>query len=65
VDRRDILQPFMRRLLTEVFGGRPAAFVQALLSETSVSDADLAEMRRLLAQAKTKARNNKPNAKGD
>jgi predicted transcriptional regulator len=63
VDRRDILQPYMRRLLTEVFGGRPAAFVQALLSETSVSDADLAEMRNLLAQAKTQE--NDPERKGD
>ena len=53
VNRRDILQPFMRRLLTEVFGGRPAALMQALLSETSVSDADLAEMRKLPGPAKT------------
>ena len=54
-DRRKVLQPFMRRLLNEVFGGRPAAVMQALLAETSVSDADLAEMRRLLAQAKSGA----------
>ena len=49
VSKRDILQPFLRRVLNEVFGGRPTAMMQALLSETSVSDADLAEMRRLLA----------------
>jgi BlaI family transcriptional regulator, penicillinase repressor len=49
VSRRHVLQPFLRRVLNEVFGGRPAALMQALLSETSVSDADLAEMRKLLA----------------
>lgn len=62
-NRQDILQPFMRRLLTEVFGGRPAAFMQALLSETSVNDADLAEMRKLLTQARSK--NNDSRKKGD
>jgi predicted transcriptional regulator len=53
VSRRDVLQPFLRRVLNEVFAGRPAAMMQALLTETSVSDIDLAEMRRLLAQAQT------------
>jgi BlaI family transcriptional regulator, penicillinase repressor len=52
VSRRSVVQPFMRRVLNEVFGGRPAAMVQAILSDTAVSDADLAEMRRLLAQAR-------------
>ncbi len=47
-----IVQPFLHRVLKEVFGGRPAAMMQALLSETSISDADLAEMRRLLAAAR-------------
>jgi BlaI family penicillinase repressor len=52
VNRRKVLQPFLRRVLTEVFGGRPAALMQALLDETAVSDADLAEMRRLLTEAR-------------
>jgi BlaI family penicillinase repressor len=51
--KREVLQPFLHRVLHEVFGGRPAAMMQALLTETSVNDADLAEMRRLLAQART------------
>ncbi len=51
--RRHVLQPFLRRVLNEVFAGRPAALMQALLAETSVSDTDLAEMRRLLTQART------------
>ncbi len=50
--RSKVLQPFLHRVLKEVFGGRPAAMMQALLSETSISDADLAEMRRLLAEAR-------------
>jgi BlaI family penicillinase repressor len=53
VSRRDVLQPFLRRVLNEVFSGRPAAMMQALLADTSVSDTDLAEMRRLLALAQT------------
>jgi BlaI family penicillinase repressor len=53
VSRRDVLQPFLRRVLNEVFSRRPAAMMQALLADTSVSDTDLAEMRRLLALAQT------------
>jgi predicted transcriptional regulator len=53
VTKRHVLQPFLRRVLNEIFAGRPAALMQALLSETAVSDADLAQMRRLLAQAQT------------
>jgi len=61
--RHEVLQPFLRRVLTEVFGGRPAAMMQALLSETSVSDADLAEMHRLLAEARKTDK--KAGGKGD
>ncbi len=49
--KSNVLQPFLHRVLKEVFGGRPAAMMQALLSETTVSDAELSEMRRLLADA--------------
>ncbi len=52
VSKSNVLQPFLHRVLKEVFGGRPAAMMQALLSETSICDADLAEMRRLLAEAR-------------
>ncbi len=54
--RSNVLQPFLRRVLQEVFGGRPAALMQALLRETIVSDADLSEMRRLLAEARRENR---------
>jgi BlaI family transcriptional regulator, penicillinase repressor len=53
VRREQVLKPFLRKVVTEVFAGRPAALMQALLSETAVSDEELAEMRRLLAQAKS------------
>jgi BlaI family penicillinase repressor len=56
VNKHHVLQPFLRRMLKEVFGGRPAAMMQALLDETSVSETDLAEMRQLLAQARTENR---------
>jgi predicted transcriptional regulator len=51
--KRKVLKPFMQKMVSEVFAGRPAALMQALLSETPVSDAELEEMQRLLAQAKT------------
>jgi BlaI family transcriptional regulator, penicillinase repressor len=63
VDRRKVLQPLMHRLLNQVFGGRPAAVMQALLDDASVSEADLDEMSKLLAQAQ--AREEESDAKGD
>jgi BlaI family transcriptional regulator, penicillinase repressor len=53
VRREQVLKPFLRKVVTEVFAGRPAALMQTLLSETAISDEELAEMRRLLAQAKS------------
>ena len=55
VDRRGILRPFVRKVVNEVFGGRPAAVMQALLADGQVSDAELAEMRRLLDAAQRTA----------
>jgi BlaI family penicillinase repressor len=48
VSKSKIIQPFMRRVLNEVFAGRPAAMMQALLTETPVSDTELAEIQKLL-----------------
>jgi BlaI family penicillinase repressor len=53
VTRKQVLKPFLRKVVTEVFAGRPAALMQALLSETAVSDEELAEMRRLLTHARS------------
>lgn len=54
VSKRRIIQPFMRKVLNEVFGGRPSAMMQALLSEAAVSDSELAEIQQLLRK------NNRP-----
>jgi len=50
--KQRVLKPFMRKMVSEVFAGRPAALMQALLAETPVSEAELEEMQKLLAQAK-------------
>ena len=53
VSKKKIIQPFMHRVVNEVFGGRPSAMMQALLTETPVSDDELAQIHKLLEQAKT------------
>ncbi len=53
VSKRKIIQPFMHKVVNEVFGGKPSAVMQALLTETPVSDDELAQIRKLLEQAKT------------
>lgn len=60
VNRKKIIQPFMRKVLNEIFAGRPSAMMQALLTETSISDNEMAEIQKLLRQANnTKSSNNK------
>jgi len=49
--KRKILQPFVRKVVTEVFGGRPTAVMQALLDDGRISDEDLAQMRKMLDEA--------------
>ena len=53
VTRKTIIRPFMHKVVNEFFGGRPSAMMQALLTETPVSDAELARIRQLLEQVKT------------
>jgi predicted transcriptional regulator len=53
VNRKKIIQPFMHKVVNEVFGGRPSAMMQALLAETPASDDELAQIRKLLEQAKS------------
>jgi len=48
VSKSEIIQPFMQKLINEVFGGRPTAMMQALLTETSVSSVELKQIRSLL-----------------
>jgi len=52
VNRQSILRPFVRKVVNEVFGGRPVAVMQALLDDGRISDEDLAEMRKLLNDAR-------------
>ncbi len=54
VSKKKIIQPFMHKVVNEVFGGRPSAMMQALLTETPVSDDELAQIHKLLKQAKTR-----------
>jgi predicted transcriptional regulator len=56
MSKRKIIRPFMHRVLNEVFGGRPSAMMQALLTETAVSDAELAQIHELLEKANTPKR---------
>ena len=51
VNKKKILRPFVRKVVNEVFGGRPSAVMQALLAEGQVSEEELAEMRKLLEKA--------------
>jgi len=53
INRKKIIQPFMHKVVNEVFGGRPSAMMQALLTETPVSDDELTEIHKLLEQVKT------------
>jgi BlaI family penicillinase repressor len=51
VGKKKIIRPFMRKVINEVFGGRPSAMMQALLAETAVSDSEMARIQKLLEKA--------------
>lgn len=51
VSKKKIIRPFMRKVLNEVFGGRPSAMMQALLTETTVSDTEMTRIQKLLEKA--------------
>lgn len=51
VNRKKIIQPFMWKVLNEVFAGKPSAMMQALLTETSVSENEMARIQKLLKEA--------------
>ncbi|MBN2180401.1 MAG: BlaI/MecI/CopY family transcriptional regulator [Sedimentisphaerales bacterium] len=58
VNRKKIIRPFMRRVLNEIFAGKPSAVMQALLAETPVSDSELEQIHKLLREAKKSGRQN-------
>ncbi len=53
--REQVLRPLMKGMLANVFGGSPAQVLQCLLESTRVDAAELAEIRRVLAEAKKRA----------
>ena len=59
VSKRKIIQPFMRKVINEVFGGKPSAMMQALLTDTAVSNTELTQIHKLLNRA-----NNSKRSKG-
>lgn len=62
VERSKVIKPLLSRLVNEVFAGQTTAMMQALLTQTPVSDDELSEIRDLLDRVKP---SKKPrNAKG-
>lgn len=56
VQRKQVLRPFMKQLLRNLFRGSPAEAVQSLLDSSRVSDEELAEIRQLIEEATRKPR---------
>ena len=54
VTRKKIIQPFIHKVVNEVFGGKPSVMMQTLLTETPVSEAELAQIQELLDHAKAR-----------
>jgi len=54
VKRHQVLRPLMKGLLSNLFGGSPAQAVQCLLDSTRVDDAELAQIRKVIADAAQK-----------
>jgi len=53
VKQGQVLQPLLRELTRNVFGGSPASVLQFLLKGSDVSEAELAEIRRLVGNVET------------
>lgn len=48
VERDEVATPLMKRLISQVFGGKPSAVMQQLLQADSVNADELAKIRELL-----------------
>ena len=57
VNKKKIIQPFMKKVLNEVFGGKPSAMMQALFTETPINDEEMAQIQEILKEANTKSDN--------
>jgi BlaI family penicillinase repressor len=51
VNKNKIIRPFVRKVVSEVFAGKPSALMQELLAEGSVSQEELRRIRKLLDEA--------------
>lgn len=51
VQKKKIIQPFLHKVLNEVFGGKPSAMMQALLTETTISENEMTQIQKLLKEA--------------
>lgn len=51
IERDQVIKPFIRKVVDEVFFGRPTALVQALLGDETVSPQELDQIRELLNNA--------------
>lgn len=52
VQRKKIIQPFMRKILNEVFGGKPSEMMQALMAEAPIDDQEMAQIQKIIEDAK-------------
>lgn len=57
VTQQQTLTPMLQGMVKRIFAGSPAAAMQHLLDADSVSEQDLAEMRKLLDEAQSRSRN--------
>lgn len=51
VQRRQVMRPLMRRMLQNIFGGRPSLAVQYLVADSELSSEELAAIRKLIDEA--------------
>lgn len=59
VKEQAVITPLLKNLVKTIFGGRPSRAMQHLLDTSDVSPDELAEMRALLDQYKTKSHRGK------
>jgi len=57
VNKNRIISPFVRKVINEVFGGKPAAMMQALINDSTISDDDLSQIHQLLDDLKASKQN--------
>lgn len=50
VSREQVLEPMMKRMLRQVFGGRASQAMQFLLSDEKISGSELKEMQQVIEQ---------------